>query len=57
MKDKTGLIIALIGIAILAGVIIYQAKTEEAAPAFIAIGLAVNLIGVFIHLKRNRKSE
>lgn len=57
MKDKTGLIIALIGIAILAGVIIYQAKTEEAAPAFIAIGLAVNLIGVFIHLKRNRKSK
>ncbi|MCA0154491.1 hypothetical protein [Winogradskyella vincentii] len=55
MKDKTGLIIAFIGIAILAGVIGYQAKTEESAPAFIVIGLAVNIVGVIIHLKRNMK--
>lgn len=55
MKDKTGLIIALIGIAILAGVIIYQAKTENSAPAFIVVGLAVNIVGVIIHLKRNTK--
>ncbi|MCA0132067.1 hypothetical protein [Winogradskyella alexanderae] len=55
MKDKTGLIIALIGIAILVGVIIYQAKTENTAPAYIVVGLAVNIIGVGIHLKRNLK--
>ncbi len=56
IKDKTGLIIALIGIAILIGVIIYQAQTENSAPFLIVIGLVVNLIGVFIHFKRNVKS-
>ena len=55
MKDKTGLIIALIGIAILAGVITYQAKTEESVPAFIVVGLVVNFVGVIIYLKRNVK--
>jgi glucose dehydrogenase len=55
MKDKTGLIIALVGIAILAGAIIYQAKTENSALAFVIVGLLVNIVGVIIHLKRNAK--
>ncbi|GGI57083.1 hypothetical protein [Winogradskyella haliclonae] len=55
MKDKTGLIIALVGIIMLAGIIIYQAKTEKAVTYLIPIALLVNLFGVFIHLKRNRK--
>lgn len=54
MKDKTGLTIALLGIAILIGVIIYQAQTESSALPFIVIGVSVNIIGVLIHLKRNR---
>ena len=55
MKDKTGLIIALVGIMMLAGIIIYQAKTEKSITYLIPIALLVNLFGVFIHLKRNRK--
>lgn len=55
MKDKTGFIIALIGIAMLAAIIIYQAKTEKSITYLIPIALLVNLFGIFIHLKRNKK--
>ena len=55
IKDKTGLIIGIIGIVILIGAIIYEAQTEKSALFLIVIGLVVNLIGVFIHFKRNVK--
>ncbi|WP_411768189.1 hypothetical protein [Winogradskyella sp. A3E31] len=55
MKDKTGLIIAIIGIVILGGIIGYQAKTGESLTYLIPVGLGINLFGVFLHMKRNRK--
>lgn len=55
MKDKTGLIIAIIGIAILGFIIGYQAKTGKPLTYLIPIGLGINLFGVFLHIKRNRK--
>ena len=51
MKDKTGLIMALIGIAMLAGIIIYQAKTQKSITYLIPIALLVNLFGLY-HLKK-----
>jgi len=55
MKDKTGLIIALIGILMLIGIITYQAKTEKSALLLIPIALFINIAGVLLHIKRNKK--
>lgn len=55
MKDKTGLIIAIIGIVILGCIIGYQSKTGESIAYLIPVGLGINLLGVFLHIKRNRK--
>lgn len=55
IKDYIGLVIAIVGILILGGVIFYQSTTEASGFLFIVIGLAVNLTGVFVHMKRHRK--
>lgn len=55
MKDKTGLIIAIVGVLMLLGIIIYQAQTKTAITYLIPVAIIVNLYGVFLHIKRNRK--
>ncbi|MDO1499958.1 hypothetical protein Q2T40_07425 [Winogradskyella maritima] len=55
MKNKTGLIISIIGVLIILAVVIYQAKTGESALLFIPFGLALNIIGLIIHVKQNKK--
>lgn len=53
MKKYIGLFIALIGIAILAYVVYYQAANQTSALGFVPIGLLVTFAGIFVHWRNN----
>lgn len=57
MNNKTGLIIAIVGIIILGATIGYQAKTQSSALFMIPIGLGITFWGVFILLRNGMKNK
>ena len=59
MKKYIGLVIAIIGILVLAYAIYIQAKTEESHIEYIVVGMGLNVAGVMYHLMNNvkRKSD
>ena len=57
MKKGIGIALALVGILILFGTIIYQATTETNAAYMIPIGLLITFIGVFFMKKGAKPKE
>jgi hypothetical protein len=57
MKNKSGLLVALLGIVILGCIIGYQAKTQTSAIIFMPIGLGVTFVGVFMIFRSAAKSK
>ncbi len=57
IKKYIGLVVAILGIAVLAYSIYYQAETEESALEYIVVGLGLNLSGVIYHLRTNMKKK
>lgn len=51
MKNKTGLIVAILGIMILAATIIYQAQTATSALLMMPVGLGITFIGFLCFLE------
>jgi|GEM_PF-2462169 hypothetical protein len=53
MKNKTGLFITILGVAILGATIGYQAETSESF--MIPVGLAVTFFGIFTLIRNKLK--